>query len=168
VLKAQNLHASHHGSRTFVKDAKDDPEPYLEAFELIDSEDVIISVGPTRNTTTRTRTCSISTTIRSAQRTCCRRASREFARANPALYEAMFTLPVDLTLARSDPVLHAGFVEIRTALAPLAGDRDVDTFTEVFWSALHGLATLSRAGRLRPEFYDQRMAMLVDQFSTAP
>ena len=46
MLKAQNLHASHHGSRTFVKDAKDDPEPYLEAFELIDSEDVIISVGP--------------------------------------------------------------------------------------------------------------------------
>ena len=42
------------------------------------------------------------------------------------------------------------------------------TFTEVFWSALHGLATLSRAGRLRPEFYDQRMSMLVDQFSTAP
>ena len=80
----------------------------------------------------------------------------------------MFTLPVDLTFARSNPVLHAGFVEIRTALAPLAGDRDVDTFTEVFWSALHGLATLSRAGRLRPEFYNQRMAMLVDQFSTAP
>jgi hypothetical protein len=109
-----------------------------------------------------------STTIRSAEGTCCRRASREFARANPALYEAMFTLPVDLTFARSNPVLHAGFVEIRTALAPLAGDRDVDIFTEVFWSALHGLATLSRAGRLRPEFYDQRMAMLVDQFSTAP
>src|SRR5438034_4664514 len=128
VLKAQNLHASHHGSRTFVKDAKDDPEPYLEAFELIDSEDVIISVGPTRNTTTRTRTCSISTTIRSAQRTCRRRASREFARANPALYEAMFTLPLDLTFARSNPVLYAGFVEIRTALAPMAGD--VDTFTE--------------------------------------
>src|SRR5437773_1514493 len=78
----------------------------------------------------------------------------------------MFTLPVDLTFARSNPVLHAGFVEIRTALAPMAGDRDVDTFTEVFWSAPHGLATLSRAGRLRPEFYDQRMSMLVDQFST--
>jgi competence protein ComEC len=46
VLKAQNLHASHHGSRTFVKDSKDDPEPYLEALELIDPEDVIISVGP--------------------------------------------------------------------------------------------------------------------------
>jgi len=80
----------------------------------------------------------------------------------------MFTRPVDLTFARSNAVLHAGFVEIRTALAPLAGDRDVGTFTEVFWSALHGLATLSRADRLRPEFYDQRMAMLVDQFSRAP
>ena len=50
----------------------------------------------------------------------------------------------------------------------MPGYSNVDTFTEVFWSALHGLATLSRAGRLRPEFYDQRMAMLVDQFSTAP
>ena len=74
-------------------------------------------------------------------------------------------LPVDLTFAQSNPVLHAGLVE---PLAPLAGDRDVETFTEVFWSALHGLATLSQAGRLRPELYDQRVAILVDQFSTAP
>lgn len=95
-------------------------------------------------------------------------AYMEFARANPALYEAMFTLPVDLTFAQSNPVLHAGFVELREALAPLAGDRDVETFTEVFWSALHGLATLSQAGRLRPDFYDQRVTTLVDQFSTAP
>ncbi len=94
-------------------------------------------------------------------------AYMEFARANPALYEAMFTLPVDLTFAQSDPVLHAGFAEVREALAPLAGDCDVETFTEVFWSALHGLATLSQAGRLRPEFYDQRVAILVDQFGTA-
>jgi competence protein ComEC len=46
VLKAQSLHASHHGSRTFVKDTKDDSEPYMKALELIDPEDVIISVGP--------------------------------------------------------------------------------------------------------------------------
>ena len=92
------------------------------------------------------------------------RAYMEFARANPAVYEAMFTLKVDLTFAQSDtpPPLHAGFVEMRSALAPLAGDRDVETFTEVVWSALHGLATLARAGRLRPAFYDQRLAMLVD------
>jgi AcrR family transcriptional regulator len=93
----------------------------------------------------------------------------EFARANPALYEAMFTLRVDLTFAQSGtpaPV-HASFAELREALAPLAGDRDVETFTEVAWSALHGLATLSQAGRLRPAFYDQRLAMLVDQLGAA-
>lgn len=92
----------------------------------------------------------------------------EFARANPALYEAMFTLRVDLTFAQSAPPapLHACFVELREALAPLAGDRDVETFTEVAWSALHGLATLSQAGRLRPAFYDQRLAMLVDELGT--
>ena len=92
----------------------------------------------------------------------------EFAQANPALYEAMFTLRVDLAFAESGPPapLHACFVELREALAPLAGDRDVETFTEVVWSALHGLATLSQAGRLRPAFYDQRLAMLVDQLGT--
>jgi AcrR family transcriptional regulator len=91
-----------------------------------------------------------------------------FARATPALYEAMFTLRVDLTFAQPDTSapLHAGFAELREALAPLAGDRDVETFTEVAWSGLHGLATLSQAGRLRPDFYDQRLAMLVDQLGT--
>jgi hypothetical protein len=95
----------------------------------------------------------------------CRSAYLEFARANPALYEAMFTLTVDLPFAKSDapaPV-HAGFVELREALAPLAGGRDLETFTEVVWSALHGLATLSQAGRLRPDFYDERLLMMVDQ-----
>jgi hypothetical protein len=62
--------------------------------------------------------------------------------------------------------LHAGFAELREALVPLAGDRDAETFTEVAWSALHGLATLSQAGRLRPAFHDQRLAMLVDQLGT--
>ena len=91
-----------------------------------------------------------------------------FARTHPALYEAMFTLGVDLTFAGSDTPapLHAGFVELREALAPLAGDRDAETFTEVAWSGLHGLATLSQAGRLRPALYDQRLAMLVDQLGT--
>ena len=94
----------------------------------------------------------------------------EFARENPALYEAMFTLTVDLTFGQPETPgpLVAGFLELREALAPFAGDRDAETLTEVFWSALHGLATLSRAGRLRPDFYDQRLAMLMDQLSTAP
>jgi AcrR family transcriptional regulator len=96
-------------------------------------------------------------------------AYMEFARTNPALYEAMFTLVVDLTFAQTDTPapLHAAFVELLEALAPFAGDHDVETFTEVVWSALHGLATLSRAGRLRPAFYDQRLATLIDQLGPA-
>ena len=49
-------------------------------------------------------------------------AYTDFARANPALYQAMFTLKVDLTFAQSDTPasLNAGFVELREALAPLA------------------------------------------------
>jgi AcrR family transcriptional regulator len=97
-------------------------------------------------------------------------AYMEFARANPALYEAMFTLTVDLTFGQSDTPapLHQAFVELRDALAPLAGDRDLQTLTEVAWSTLHGLATLSQAGRLRPDFSDQRLAMLGDQLATGP
>ena len=44
VLASQVVHASHHGSRTFVKDAKDD-EPWLDALEAMDPQDVVISVG---------------------------------------------------------------------------------------------------------------------------
>ena len=93
----------------------------------------------------------------------------DFARANPALYEAMFALSVDLTFAQSDSQnpLHAAFAEVRGALAPLAGDRDLETFTEITWSALHGLVTLSQA-RLRPDYYDQRLAMIVDPRSPVP
>jgi AcrR family transcriptional regulator len=92
----------------------------------------------------------------------------DFARANPALYEAMFVLTVDLRFPDSDTQspLHAAFVEVRDALAPWAGDRDLETFTEITWSALHGLVTLSRAGRLRADYQDQRLAMIVDQLGT--
>lgn len=44
VLKADVLHASHHGSRTFVKDSKDD-DPWLDALEAIGPEFVVVSVG---------------------------------------------------------------------------------------------------------------------------
>ena len=95
-------------------------------------------------------------------------AYMDFARANPALYEAMFALTVDLRFPDSDAQSppHAAFVEVRDALAPLAGDRDLETFTEITWSALHGLVTLSRAGRLRADYQDQRLAMIVDQLGT--
>ncbi|MEA2275252.1 MAG: competence protein ComEC [Solirubrobacteraceae bacterium] len=44
VLKTTVLHASHHGSRTFVKDRKEDAA-WVEALEVIDQEVVVVSVG---------------------------------------------------------------------------------------------------------------------------
>jgi len=44
VLEADVLHASHHGSRTFVKDNKDD-KPWLGALGVIDPDYVVVSVG---------------------------------------------------------------------------------------------------------------------------
>ena len=44
VIDSTVLHASHHGSRTFIKDDKDD-DPWLRGLEVIDPEVVIVSVG---------------------------------------------------------------------------------------------------------------------------
>jgi len=91
------------------------------------------------------------------------RAYVEFARANPALYDAMFTLATDLPFGRPEAPaqLHDAFDEIRKAVEPLAGSRDPETLTEIVWSSMHGLASLARAGRLRPDFHSKRMAIFV-------
>jgi AcrR family transcriptional regulator len=96
------------------------------------------------------------------------RAYVEFAKANPALYDAMFTLATDLPFGRPEAPaqLHDAFDEIRKAVEPLAGSRDPETLTEVVWSSMHGLASLARAGRLRPDFHDKRLAILVDLLTT--
>ena len=92
----------------------------------------------------------------------------EFARTRPALYDAMFTL-AELPFGQPDTPapLHEGFAELRQALAPFAPARNVDTLGEVFWSALHGLATLSRSHRLRPDHAEQRLALLVRTLTTS-
>lgn len=45
ILDAEVLHASHHGSRTFVKEGGKDSEAWLDALELISPAKVIVSVG---------------------------------------------------------------------------------------------------------------------------
>jgi hypothetical protein len=91
------------------------------------------------------------------------RAYAEFAEANPALYEAMFNLATDLPFARPEAPepLRAAFGELYQALAPMADGRDPGTLTEVAWSALHGLVTLNRAGRLTAGRQDDRLALLI-------
>jgi hypothetical protein len=81
-----------------------------------------------------------------------------FARENPAVYEAMFSLPTDLAFGTG-----AAPVELRAAFTGLAdavgGD---ETRAETLWAALHGLAELSRHGRLRPAAVQERIELLVE------
>jgi len=93
-----------------------------------------------------------------------------FALEHPALYDAMFTLSTELPFGRPEapPELQAAFAEVREAVTLVAGGRDPDTLTEVVWSALHGVATLTRAQRLRPDYHQARLAMLVDQLAGVP
>ena len=96
------------------------------------------------------------------------RAYLEFAHTRPALYDAMFTL-AELPFAKPDTPapLHEAFAELRQALAPLAPARDVDTLAEVVWSTLHGVATLTRNHRLRPDHAEQRLNLLVRTATTS-
>ena len=91
----------------------------------------------------------------------------DFARDHPAVYDAMFTRTTALRFAAEDtpPQLTAAFAELRQAVGIVADQQDADTLTEVFWAALHGLVTLSRAGRLRPGHDSDRLHLLVDQFT---
>jgi AcrR family transcriptional regulator len=90
-----------------------------------------------------------------------------FAAARPALYDAMFTLAVDLPFAtpQAPAALHEAFDELREAMRPLAQDDDLETLTETFWSGLHGLVTLMRDGRLRRADHERRLALLLSRFS---
>ncbi|MTD55573.1 TetR/AcrR family transcriptional regulator [Amycolatopsis pithecellobii] len=93
-------------------------------------------------------------------------AFSDFAATNPALYDAMFTRPTRLPFGAEDipaPLTDA-FGELRGAVDTIAAARDVDTLTEVFWAALHGLVMLGRTERLRPEHHADRIEALVAQF----
>jgi AcrR family transcriptional regulator len=92
-----------------------------------------------------------------------------FALEHPALYDAMFTLSTELPFGRPETPreLQAAFGELVEAITPLAGERNPDTLAEVAWSALHGVATLTRARRLRPDHHQARLTMLVAQLADA-
>jgi AcrR family transcriptional regulator len=97
------------------------------------------------------------------------RAYLDFARDNPAVYDAMFTGRTTLRFAEEDtpPELVAAFTELRQTVSTVANEADADTLTEVFWAALHGLTTLSRGGRLRPEYDRERVDLLIARFCPA-
>ncbi|KQX12531.1 TetR family transcriptional regulator [Streptomyces sp. Root431] len=95
----------------------------------------------------------------------------DFAARNPAVYEAMFQLDGGLAFAREDTPepLKDAFAALLESLGEVAGDGvHPGLFTETFWAALHGLATLTKAGRLPPEYTEQRTELLVDRLAVAP
>ncbi|UUU44145.1 TetR/AcrR family transcriptional regulator [Streptomyces sp. NBC_00162] len=96
------------------------------------------------------------------------RAYLDFAEHNPAVYDALFQLDGGLAYAQEDTPepLKDAFAALLECLAEVAGDGvHPGMFTEVFWAALHGLATLTRAGRLMPEDAEPRVELLVDRLA---
>jgi AcrR family transcriptional regulator len=96
------------------------------------------------------------------------RAYSAYATENPALYDAMFTRATRLRFGARDVAapLSTAYAELRAAVATIAGERDVDTLTEVLWAALHGLTTLGRNHRLRPGHDTDRIDLLAAQFGS--
>ncbi|MEU7768013.1 TetR-like C-terminal domain-containing protein [Nocardia sp. NPDC049190] len=96
------------------------------------------------------------------------RAYLDFAATNPALYDAMFSMSTDLTFGpEAAQPLRDAFGELEALFRPLVDEADLGARAEVAWSALHGLATLERGGRLRPELRDRRLALLVAEWLAA-
>ncbi len=93
----------------------------------------------------------------------------DFAERNPAVYDALFRLDGGLAFAdeATPEPLKEGFAALLDSLGEVAGDGvDLGLFTETFWAALHGLATLTRARRLPPEHTERRVELLVDRITT--
>lgn len=96
------------------------------------------------------------------------RAYLDFAVRNPAVYDAMFQLDGGLAFAVEDTPepLKDAFSALLESLEEVTGDGvHPGLFTEVFWAALHGMATLARAGRLPPQDTERRTELLVDRLA---
>ncbi|MEV8450917.1 TetR/AcrR family transcriptional regulator [Streptomyces parvus] len=92
----------------------------------------------------------------------------EFAERNPAVYDALFQLDGGLAFAQEDTPepLKDAFAALLETLGEVAGEGvHPALFTELFWSALHGLATLTRAGRILPEGAGERLDLLVERLA---
>ncbi|MFD3702631.1 TetR/AcrR family transcriptional regulator [Nocardia sp. NPDC058658] len=91
------------------------------------------------------------------------RAYLDFATENPARYDAIFEQKTDLEFGLNAPQpLRDAFAGLEAMFTPYAEGDDLGARTEVAWASLHGLATLERNGRLRPELRERRIALLVD------
>jgi AcrR family transcriptional regulator len=132
-------------------------EDLTEAVALEGFVDLATALGDAR------RPASPAEAVGAAARAYC-----DFASDHPAVYDAMFTRATRLRFGpEAAAPLHAAFDALRAAVAPVAGERDPDTLTELLWAALHGLTTLGRHHRLRPGHETSRIDLLVAQVCAA-
>lgn len=94
-------------------------------------------------------------------------AYADFGLNQPRVYDAMFVLSSGLIFGSPETPepLQDAFSELRGVVADLAQGHDIDTYTEVVWSALHGLVTLARSDRLRGNRHNERLDLLLDRFT---
>ncbi|MFW0794530.1 WHG domain-containing protein [Gordonia sp. CPCC 205515] len=92
----------------------------------------------------------------------------DFSAGNPATYEAMFSMQLEVRFAdESTPA------ELRDAFGVLVdavggeGSPDAETRAELLWSALHGMSVLSRTQRLRPDNAGARIDELTELFGNS-
>ncbi|MFD6388883.1 TetR/AcrR family transcriptional regulator [Nocardia sp. NPDC055029] len=94
------------------------------------------------------------------------RAYLDFATANPARYDAIFVLTTDLTFGLDAPQpLRDAFAGLEAMFRSGAEGDELGARTEVAWASLHGIATLERSDRLRPELRERRIALLVESWA---
>jgi AcrR family transcriptional regulator len=98
----------------------------------------------------------------------------DFAAAHPALYEAMFSLPIDVRFAspgQTPQPLQDSFAQFVAVLGGQAGEPfanpEAALLAEVYWGALHGLATLTRQGRMPADGQPGRLDLLLARLTPA-
>ena len=88
----------------------------------------------------------------------------DFAGASPALYEAMFSLNLDVPFgdAATPPELRFAFSQLLELFSAQTPNPEV--VTELFWACLHGIADLTRTKRFPPKRQKDRLKTTVRMF----
>ena len=87
----------------------------------------------------------------------------EFATSSPALYEAMFSLSLNIPFADANtpPELRFAFAQL---MELFQGQGSKSVISELFWASLHGIAELTRTKRFPPGRQKERVKMFVELF----
>ena len=94
------------------------------------------------------------------------RAYTDFAARSPALYDAMFSLDNGLLFAdEATPApMREAYQALEDPLVAYTQSEEPGLYVETFWAALHGLVTLTRAGRIPADRAADRLTVLVNRF----